>query len=82
MIHLILCVFIVQLCTKSFPVLRDCVKKMMEDGHFLKSPVLHEDSHDTEETFMKCVEPVTKPNHSLASVENDDTLNKNFDKTS
>ena len=30
---------------------------------------------------MKWVEPVTKPNHSLASVENDDTLNKSFDKT-
>ena len=67
-----------QFCTKSFPVLRDCVKKMMEYGHFLKSPVL--DSYDTEETFMKWVEPVTKPNHSLASVAND-TLNKSFDNT-
>ena len=50
----------------------------MEYGHFLKSVL---DSYDTEETFMKWVEPVTKPKHSLASVANDDTLNKSFDNT-
>ena len=52
-----------QFCTKTIPVLRDCVKKTMEDGHFLKSPVL--DSYDTEESFIKWVGPVTEPNHRL-----------------
>ena len=49
-----------QFYTESFPVLRDCVKKMIEDGHFLKSRVSV--LHDSEDIFVKWVDPVENPN--------------------
>ena len=62
-----------QFYTESFPVLRDCVKKMIEDGHFLKSRVSV--SHDSEDTFVKWVDPVEKPNPT-ASTAIDEVLNR------
>ena len=67
-----------QFYTESLTVLRDCVKKMIEDGHFLKSRVLV--SRDSEDTFVKWVDPVEKPNPTALTAI-DEALNKSFEHT-